>query len=166
MSDHSTIEWTDATWNPVTGCDKISPGCKNCYAETFAERWRGIPGHPYEQGFDLKLWPQRLELPLKWMEPRTIFVNSMSDLFHKDVPLEYIQKVFATMRRANWHQFQILTKRAERLAELSPSIDWPDNVWMGVSVELNSYSTELTMPDWCQNKNFYLSNHYWDLFLV
>lgn len=145
MSDHSTIEWTDATWNPVTGCDKISPGCKNCYAETFAERWRGIPGHPYEQGFDLKLWPQRLELPLKWMEPRTIFVNSMSDLFHKDVPLEYIQKVFATMRRANWHQFQILTKRAERLAELSPSIDWPDNVWMGVSVELNSYSTRIDL---------------------
>ncbi len=135
MSQNSTIEWTDSTWNPVTGCTKVSPGCAHCYAETFAERWRGIPGHPYEQGFDLKLWPQRLEQPLLWKKPRTIFVNSMSDLFHEDVPLSYIQKVFAVMAKAHWHNFQVLTKRAERMEELAPQLIWPINVWMGVSVE-------------------------------
>jgi protein gp37 len=106
-----------------------------CYAETFAERWRGIPGHPYEQGFDLKLWPQRLEQPLLWKKPRIIFVNSMSDLFHEEVPLAYIQKVFAVMEKADWHIFQVLTKRAERMEELAPQLNWPKNVWMGVSVE-------------------------------
>jgi len=135
MADNSKIEWTEATWNPVTGCHKVSPGCAHCYAETFAERWRGVPGHPYEQGFDLKLWPTRLDVPLRWRRPRMIFVNSMSDLFHEDVPDEFITDVFDVMRRANWHTFQILTKRHERLADLGPRIDWPSNVWMGVSIE-------------------------------
>jgi protein gp37 len=135
MADNSAIEWTEATWNPVTGCHKVSPGCAHCYAETFAERWRGIPGHPYEQGFDLRLWPDRLEQPLKWKRPRVIFVNSMSDLFHEQIPELFVQDVFAVMRKAHWHTFQILTKRHERLAELAPSLEWPSNVWMGVSIE-------------------------------
>jgi len=139
MSDNSKIEWTDATWNPVTGCTKVSPGCKHCYAETFAERFRGVKGHPYEQGFDLKLWPERLEIPLAWKRPRMIFVNSMSDLFHKDVPLEFIQRVFQSMSQARQHIFQVLTKRAERLEELAPHLKWPANVWMGVSVENQDY---------------------------
>lgn len=140
MSDSSTIEWTDSTWNPVTGCTKISPGCKHCYAEVFAERWRGIQGHPYGQGFDLRLWPDRLELPLSWKKPRLIFVNSMSDLFHEKIDSEYILRVFDVMRRAYWHTFQVLTKRSERMAEMNALIDWPSNVWMGVSVENQSYS--------------------------
>lgn len=144
MSSKSTIEWTDASWNPITGCTKISPGCANCYAETFAERFRGVPGHPYEQGFDLMLRPERLQLPLTWKKPKRIFVNSMSDLFHKDVPLEYILQVFDTMRGADWHQFQILTKRAERLEELNHSIHWPTNVWMGVSIESQKYDFRIS----------------------
>jgi protein gp37 len=131
----SAIEWTEATWNPVTGCDRVSPGCAHCYAKTFAERWQGIPGHHYEQGFALRLWPERLEQPLRWRRPRMIFVNSMSDLFHEQIPAEYIARVFEAMTAASQHTFQILTKRAERLAELSSEIDWPPNVWMGVSVE-------------------------------
>lgn len=151
MSDKSAIEWTDSTWNPVTGCTKISPGCAHCYAETFAERFRGVRGHPYEQGFDLKLWPERLRLPLTWREPRLIFVNSMSDLFHKDVPDEFIEQVFAVMRQATQHVFQVLTKRSERLrtwstsrfcaADVRPNgkATWPSNVWAGVSVETQAY---------------------------
>lgn len=139
MSAKSSIEWTDSTWNPVTGCTKISPGCKHCYAETFAERWRGIPGHHYEQGFDLRMWSNRLELPLKWRKPRSIFVNSMSDLFHEKVPLAFIQQVFRTMGRASWHTFQILTKRSERLAEVASELSWAPNVWMGVSIETAKY---------------------------
>lgn len=135
MADGSTIEWTQATWNPVTGCDKVSPGCAHCYAETFAERWRGIPGHAYEQGFDLRLWPARLELPLRWKRPRLIFVNSMSDLFHEDVPAAYVREVFDVMLRAPQHRFQVLTKRHQRLVELAPDLPWPENVWMGVSIE-------------------------------
>jgi protein gp37 len=135
MSDGSTIEWTEATWNPVTGCDKVSPGCAHCYAETFAERFRGVPGHPYEQGFDLRFWPERLDQPLKWKRPRMIFVNSMSDLFHERIRFEFIEQVFETMSAAEEHTFQILTKRHERLAELAPELDWPANVWMGVSIE-------------------------------
>lgn len=123
MSDRSRIEWTDATWDPVTGCDKVSPGCAHCYAETFAERFRGVPGHPYEQGFDLRLWPERLELPLRWTEPRRVFVNSMSDLFHEDIPVNYVRRVFDVMAAAHWHQFQVLTKRHERLAELATKVD-------------------------------------------
>jgi protein gp37 len=144
MSENSSIEWTDATWNPVTGCTKISPGCAHCYAETFAERFRGVKGHPYEQGFDLKLWLERIQLPLRWKKPRRIFVNSMSDLFHKDVPDDFVGRVFETMQRAKHHTFQVLTKRAERLAEwtnqnFTPN-NWPANVWLGVSVENGAYT--------------------------
>ena len=135
MAERSQIEWTEATWNPVTGCDKVSPGCAHCYAEAFAERFRGVPGHPYEQGFDLRLWPQRLDQPLKWKRPRMIFVNSMSDLFHEDIPVDFIQQVFEVMAEADRHTFQILTKRHERLAALAPFLDWHPNVWMGVSIE-------------------------------
>jgi protein gp37 len=135
MADHSAIEWTDASWNPVTGCTKVSPGCAHCYAETFAERWRGIPGHAYEQGFDLRLWPDRLTQPFRWRRPRMIFVNSMSDLFHEDVSLDYIQRVFEVMVEADHHTFQILTKRHRRLAQVSADLPWPPNVWMGVSIE-------------------------------
>src|SRR5579859_5089713 len=135
MPGPTSIEWTDVSWNPVTGCTKVSPGCEHCYAEAFAERFRGVPGHPYEQGFDLKLWPQRLELPLRWRKPRRIFVNSMSDLFHDRVPLEFIRRVFAVMEGASWDTFQILTKRSARLLRLAPELPWPANVWMGVSVE-------------------------------
>lgn len=135
MSSGSRIEWTDATWNPVTGCTKISPGCENCYAFTFAERFRGVRGHPYERGFDVQLRPERLDLPLKWDEPRLIFVNSMSDLFHEKVPDEFIARVFSTMNRAKHHTFQVLTKRAKRLLDLGPSLTWTPNIWQGVSVE-------------------------------
>ena len=121
MADRSAIEWTEATWNPVTGCSKVSPGCAHCYAETFAERWRGVPGHPYEQGFDLRLWPERLEQPLRWKRPRMIFVNSMSDLFHEDIPRRLHRARSSTSwREADQHTFQVLTKRHERLAELAP----------------------------------------------
>jgi protein gp37 len=135
VADRSKIEWTDASWNPVTGCSKVSPGCAHCYAETFAERFRGVPGHPYEQGFDLRMWPTRLDLPLRWKQPRRIFVTSMADLFHEEVPFEFVQRVFEVMAKADWHQFQVLTKRHERLAELAPRLPWPDNVWAGVSIE-------------------------------
>lgn len=135
MSATSAIEWTDATWNPVTGCDRVSPGCAHCYALTFAERFRGVPGHHFKQGFDLRLWPARLELPLRWKRPRRIFVNSMSDLFHEDVPERFIRNVFDVMVRADWHVFQILTKRSERLAELGSSLPWRPHIWAGVSIE-------------------------------
>lgn len=140
MSDRSEIEWTDATWNPVTGCTQLSPGCDNCYALRFAERFRGVPGHPYEQGFDLKLWPARLELPLTWKRPRRIFVNSMSDLFHEAVPDEHIMAVFDVMVRADWHIFQVLTKRPGRMAKLASKLPWPDHIWAGTSVELDRYA--------------------------
>jgi protein gp37 len=139
MSDNSKIEWTDATWNPVRGCTKISPGCAHCYAETFAERFRGVPGHPYEQGFDLRLVPEKIVEPLKWSKSKMVFVNSMSDLFHEDVPDEYIELCARVMVAANWHTFQVLTKRSERLRELlqtrlSFARDL-DHIWWGVSVE-------------------------------
>lgn len=144
MSATSAIEWTDATWNPLRGCTKVSPGCKHCYAETLAERFRGVPGHPFEQGFDLRLVPEALELPLRWRTPRRIFVNSMSDLFHEDVPEAYIGRVFDVMRRAR-HQaaFQVLTKRSARLRSLAPQLPWPGNVWIGVSVESESYTSRI-----------------------
>ncbi|MGN6557012.1 MAG: DUF5131 family protein [Solirubrobacterales bacterium] len=135
MADKSAIEWTEATWNPVTGCDQVSPGCAHCYAKRFAERWKGIPGHAYEQGFRLKLWPQRLDHPLRWRKPRRIFVNSMSDLFHEQVPDDYIARVFDMMVEADHHVFQVLTKREDRLRELAPDLPWPSNIWMGVSIE-------------------------------
>jgi len=139
MSAHSKIEWTDATWNPVRGCTKISPGCKYCYAERFAERFRGVKGHPFEQGFDLRLVPTKVDDPLHWKKPQRIFVNSMSDLFHDQVPLEYIQSVFRVMNQADWHGEQVLTKRAERLEELSSELPWAPHIWMGVSVENRDY---------------------------
>ncbi len=139
MSQQSAIEWTDSTWNPVRGCTKVSPGCKHCYAETFAERWRGIPGHPYEHGFDLTLVPHKLEEPLGWTRPRRIFVNSMSDLFHEGVPDSYINRVFRVMELADWHTFQILTKRHERLASFARARAAHHgigrHIWLGVSVE-------------------------------
>jgi len=139
----SAIEWTESTWNPVTGCDKISPGCKHCYAERMAARLRAMGQLNYRDGFALNLQPHTLDLPLHWRKSQMIFVNSMSDLFHKDVPDEYIQHVFDVMRRANWHRFQVLTKRAERLAALNTEIDWPPNVWMGVSVESEQYISRI-----------------------
>src|SRR5262245_15076143 len=135
----STIEWTQATWNPVTGCTKVSPGCKHCYAEALAARLQAMGQRNYRNGFLLTLQPHMLELPLTWKRPQLIFVNSMSDLFHEKIPKAYIARVFGIMRRASWHQFQVLTKRAERLEELSPHINWPQNVWMGVSVESQEY---------------------------
>lgn len=139
MATNTPIEWTESTWNPVTGCHKISPGCKNCYAERLAKRLKAMGQANYKNGFKLTLQPQMLELPLKWKKPQTIFVNSMSDLFHKDVPLEYIQQVFDVMNRSHWHRFQVLTKRADRLAELSDELNWSDNIWMGVSVESQKF---------------------------
>lgn len=140
MSSNSTIEWTEATWNPVTGCDKISPGCKNCYALRMSKRLKAMGQKNYINGFRLTLQPHMLSLPLRWKKPQTIFVNSMSDLFHKDVPLGYVQEVFDVMQKAHWHRFQVLTKRAERLEELAPFLDWPSNIWMGVSVESQKYA--------------------------
>jgi protein gp37 len=139
MSDKSKIEWTDATWNPVRGCTKVSPGCAHCYAETFAERFRGVKGHPFEFGFDLRTVPEKLGDPLGWGTPRMIFVNSMSDLFHKDVSDEYIASVARVMKAANWHTYQVLTKRAERLQTLLRSklgfAAKKEHIWWGVSVE-------------------------------
>lgn len=165
MGDKSAIEWTDASWNPVTGCTQISPGCDYCYALTFAERFRGVAGHPYEQGFDLKLWPERLELPLRWRKPRRIFVNSMSDLFHELVPDDFIARVFAVMAETPHHRFQVLTKRPQRLRDLMLSdrfwrevdgwwlaggahyqddlrmpFDVFSHVWLGTSIELDRYA--------------------------
>lgn len=139
MAERSTIEWTDATWNPVRGCTKVSPGCKHCYAETFAERFRGVKGHPYEQGFDLRLVPGKLIEPLRWRSPRRVFVNSMSDLFHDEVPDGYIQSVADVMVEADWHTYQVLTKRAERLRDLLKTklrfAAAKPNIWWGTSVE-------------------------------
>lgn len=143
MGATSSIEWTHATWNPIRGCTKVSPGCKHCYAEAFAERWRGVAGHPYEQGFDLRLVPEKLEEPLGWRRPRMIFVNSMSDLFHEEVPEAFIEAVFDVMVRAPWHTFQILTKRSARLRELAVRLRWPANIWQGVSVENNRYTCRI-----------------------
>ena len=139
----SAIEWTSATWNPVTGCTKVSPGCDHCYAERFAERWRGIAGHPYESGFDLTLRPQRLLQPLSWRKPSYVFVNSMSDLFHVDVPEAYIREVFDVMRAAPQHTFQVLTKRAERMERVCRRLEVPGNVWLGVSVETPFYYSRI-----------------------
>jgi protein gp37 len=139
MSDHSSIEWTDATWNPVRGCTKVSSGCANCYAETFAERFRGVPGHPYEMGFDLRLVPDKLTQPFQWRRSRMVFVNSMSDLFHEAVPDDYIVKVARVMQLANWHTYQVLTKRSGRMRTLLNSklrfAAGEPHIWWGVSVE-------------------------------
>lgn len=140
MSTNSAIEWTESTWNPITGCTKMSVGCKNCYAERLTRRLQAMGQVNYANGFEVTLHPHMLEVPLTWKKPQTIFVNSMSDLFHEAVPLAFIQQVFAVMRRADWHIFQVLTKRSARLLELSPQLDWPANVWMGVSVENCDYT--------------------------
>ena len=168
----TAIEWTDEAWNPVTGCTKVSPGCAHCYAETFAERFRGVPGHPFEQGFDLKLWPERLTKPFTWKKPRKVFVNSMSDLFHEDVPFEFIDRVFAVMALTPQHTYQLLTKRPERMREYVQSraassearvgiilgalmvgamqpgnVPWPlPNVWLGTSTE-NQHWLDIRVPE-------------------
>jgi len=139
MALNTEIEWTDATWNPVTGCTKISAGCDHCYAERFAERFRGVPGHPFEYGFDLVLRPERLTQPLSWRKPRMIFVNSMSDLFHKEIPTEFVERVFETMERADWHTFQVLTKRSSLMRNFLRrrygANRGPQHIWCGVSIE-------------------------------
>lgn len=139
MAASTEIEWTDATWNPVTGCTKITRGCDLCYAERFSERFRGVPSHPFENGFDLKLRPERLAQPLGWRQPRRIFVNSMSDLFHKEIPWPFIDSVFETMERAHWHTFQVLTKRSSLMARYLRhrygSRKAPSHIWLGVSIE-------------------------------
>ena len=140
MSACSSIEWTESTWNPLTGCTKISPGCKHCYAERMARRLQAMGQPNYVNGFRLTVHEHMLEQPLGWKKPQMVFVNSMSDLFHKDVPEEFVQRVFDVMRRASWHTFQVLTKRSERLLALNYQIDWPPNVWMGVSVENQGYT--------------------------
>jgi protein gp37 len=139
MAIRSQIEWTESTWNPLTGCSKVSPGCRNCYAERMAKRLQAMGQPNYANGFHLALQPHTVRLPLQWKKPQMIFVNSMSDLFHKDVPIGFILEVFRTMSEASWHTFQVLTKRSERLADESTSIPWPENVWMGVSVESQDY---------------------------
>ncbi len=139
----SAIEWTESTWNPLTGCTKVSSGCKHCYAERMAKRLQAMGQPNYADGFKLVMHEHVLEKPLEWKTPQVIFVNSMSDLFHEKVPVVFIQKTFDVMCRADWHKFQILTKRAERLVELNPQIDWPDNVWMGVSVENQEYVSRI-----------------------
>lgn len=139
MADHTGIEWTDATWNPITGCTKVSPGCKNCYAERLAVRLQAMGSPRYRNGFAVALQNDQVELPLRWRRPRRIFVNSMSDLFHESVPEAYIRRVFEVMATASWHVFQVLTKRSKRLLKLAPSLSWAPNVWQGVSVESSKY---------------------------
>lgn len=139
MSQNSQIEWTESTWNPVTGCSKISPGCKHCYAERMSERLQAMGQANYVNGFNVTLQPHMLELPLGWKKRKTVFVNSMSDLFHNGVPPEYIWRVFDVMKQAHWHRFQVLTKRADRMAGLSHTLEWAPNIWMGVSVETEKY---------------------------
>jgi protein gp37 len=140
MGAKSSIEWTEATWNPLTGCTKISPGCKFCYAERMAHRLQAMGNANYKNGFQLTLQERALELPLRWKKPHNIFVNSMSDLFHEDVPFAFIKRVFDVMRRAYWHQFQVLTKRSHQLLSLADKLAWPSHVWMGVSVENQDYT--------------------------
>ena len=143
MAAKSAIEWTESTWNPLTGCTKISPGCKHCYAERMAVRLQAMGQPNYARGFELAMQENSLGLPLKWKKPQTIFVNSMSDLFHKAVPVEFILKIFEVMCRADWHRYQILTKRSDRLLELSPKLPWKSHIWMGVSVETLDYAIRI-----------------------
>jgi protein gp37 len=139
----SSIEWTEQTWNPVTGCTKISPGCKFCYAESFAKRLHAMGVENYRNGFNLTIHPHMLNKPLEWKKPSLVFVNSMSDLFHIDVPEEFILKVFDVMNRAHWHQFQVLTKRPERVLEMNKQLNWSSNIWMGTSVENEDYVSRI-----------------------
>jgi len=139
----SKIEWTQATWNPITGCSPVSKGCEHCYARPMAKRLQAMGQPHYTNGFTPTMHPDSLDLPTQWKQPQIIFVNSMSDLFHEDVPLDFIQQIFNTMHKANWHRFQILTKRSDRLIELSPFLEWTDNIWMGVTVESSEYLTRI-----------------------
>ena len=143
MATKTKIEWTETTWNPVTGCTKVSPGCQHCYAERMAFRLRAMGQPNYTQGFTLSLHEAVLDAPLSWRKPQMVFVNSMSDIFHEDVPSRFILRAFDVMRRASWHTFQVLTKRSKRLLELDPKIDWPSNVWMGVTVENAKYVSRI-----------------------
>ncbi len=143
MSGNSKIEWTESTWNPVTGCTRISDGCIHCYAERMALRLKAMGQRNYANGFRVTLHEHMLNLPLHWRTPSTIFVNSMSDLFHEDVPDDFIQRVFAVMKEASWHRFQVLTKRTARLVDLAPALPWPDNIWMGVTVEKPDYTSRI-----------------------
>ena len=145
MAQGSKIEWTDATWNPVTGCNKISPGCKHCYAERLSKRLKATGMAKYSNGFEVTPHPDTLEIPLRWRKPRSIFVNSMSDLFHVDVPELFIRDVFDVMERADWHRYQVLTKRPERVAELNQALPWPSQIWMGVSVESQAYAHRIDL---------------------
>lgn len=153
MALSSSIEWTESTWNPLTGCTKISSGCINCYAERLARRLQAMGNPNYQNGFNIAIHEDSLEIPLKWKKPQTIFVNSMSDLFHEDVPDDFIFRVFKVMRRADWHHFQILTKRAERLTDISSKLPWAPNIWMGVSVE---NSDNLFRIEYLRNTGAYL----------
>ena len=139
MATKSSIEWTESTWNPLTGCTKVSPGCKFCYAERMSARLKAMGQRNYRNGFKLTLHEHMLDAPLHWKKPQVVFVNSMSDLFQDKVPVTFIQHVFTTMRAAHWHQFQVLTKRSRRLLELSPQLEWAENIWLGVSVENEKY---------------------------
>jgi protein gp37 len=139
MALNTSIEWTESTWNPVTGCSKISAGCKNCYAERMAMRLKAMGQKNYANGFSISLHQSSLRYPVKWKKPQRIFVNSMSDLFHEQIPFSFIQDVFTVMNQANWHCFQVLTKRAERLSEVANLLNWRDNIWAGVTVENNDY---------------------------
>jgi protein gp37 len=147
MAQKTDIEWTDATWNPVAGCVKVGAGCDNCYAERFAERWRGVPGHPYEHGFDLRLWPERLKQPARWKKPRMIFVNSMSDLFQKEIPRSFVDQVFDAMETADWHVYQVLTKRSSLMRNYVRSRydggQVPMHIWLGVSVEDAAHTSRI-----------------------
>ncbi len=151
------IEWTESTWNPITGCTKISLGCQNCYAERMAKRLKAMGQENYKNGFDIAIHEHVFEYPLKWKKPRVIFVNSMSDLFHEDIPFEVIQKIFNVMNKAHWHTFQILTKRADRLAEFADKLNWSDNIWMGVTVESAKYKTRIDYLRNVQSKIKFLS---------
>lgn len=139
MSKNTGIEWTDQTWNPVTGCSKISPGCENCYAERFANRLKAMKNPRYKNGFEVTLHHDKIDEPLTWRKPRFVFVNSMSDLFHKKVPIKFIKRVFEVIKKSNNHVFQVLTKRARRLAKIAPKLNWPENLWIGVSIENKDY---------------------------
>ena len=162
MATKSSIEWTESTWNPLTGCTKISPGCKFCYAERMSARLKAMGQRNYRNGFKLTLHEHMLDAPLRWKKPQVVFVNSMSDLFQDDVPVTFIQQVFATMRAAHWHQFQVLTKRADRLLEVNPKLQWTDNIWMGVSVENEKYQFRIDdLRQTEQQSNSYLSNRCW-----
>ena len=143
MALKTKIEWTEATWNPITGCTKVSTGCENCYAERFSARLRAAKNPSYSNGFNVTVHRRLLELPLSWKKPQLIFVNSMSDLFHESVPEPLILEIFEIMKKANWHQFQVLTKRSKRMLEIAPRLDWVPNIWAGVSVENQHYSTRI-----------------------